>query len=373
MKKVLFAVLSLVLLVSCGGSDSFRIKGTVNGIEDGTVMTLSIFDYDGLSTLDSTVVKGGRFSFKGNEDTVQIAAITYISDDQLRGCELFLESGVIKVNIDSETGNQTISGTPNNDVFQRFYDDTQILNDEATELEDKIRITVATNGDCTDLYNQMGDIQDRFKSLLAQSITDNADLYYAYRQLMDNYTMFEPDEAIDMLEKLAPSFGQDFMFNQVTSLVNSQLITSLGHPFIDFEAQLLDKRYGFDGKATLSQYVRNNKIILLDFWASWCAPCLNELPFLKAAYAKYKSKGFEIVSVSVDDGTEEWIKAVKDNSMNWVQLWNGEEMENTAASKYAITAIPSTFLIDADGTIIGRNLRGEELGNALEDYFKNLK
>lgn len=373
MKRVIYAVLSLVLLVSCGGSDSYRIKGTVSGVEDGTVMTLSIFDYEGLSTLDSTVVKGGRFSFKGTEDTVQIAAITYILDEQLRGCELFLESGVISVDIDSETGNQKISGTPNNDAFQRFYDDTQIFNDQATELEDKIRMTIATDGDCTDLYNQMGDLQERFKSLLAQSITDNAGLYYAYRQLMDNYTMFEPDEVMEMLEKLAPTFGQDIMFNQVTALTNAQLSTSLGHPYIEFEALLLDKRYGFDTKATLSKYVSNNKIILLDFWASWCAPCINELPYLKAAYNKYKSQGFEVVSVSVDDGTEEWIKAVKDNGMNWVQLWNGEEMENSAAAKYSITAIPSTFLIDADGTIIGRNLRGEELGNALEDYFKNLK
>jgi peroxiredoxin len=95
------------------------------------------------------------------------------------------------------------------------------------------------------------------------------------------------------------------------------------------------------------------------------------LPNLKAAYKKFKSKGFEIVSVSVDDGTEEWIQAVKDNGMNWVQMWNGyEDLENSPAVMYSITAIPATFLIDADGTIIGRNLRDSELEEALEDYFK---
>ena len=97
---------------------------------------------------------------------------------------------------------------------------------------------------------------------------------------------------------------------------------------------------------------------------------MNEVPNLKAAYKKFHSKGFEIVSVSVDDGTEEWIRAVKNNGMNWVQLWNGEDMQNSAAVKYSITAIPSTFLIDADGTIIARNLRDKELEQALEDYFK---
>jgi len=123
----------------------------------------------------------------------------------------------------------------------------------------------------------------------------------------------------------------------------------------------------------LSQYVGKNKVVLLDFWASWCTPCLNEIPNLKAAYSKFTSKGFEIVSVSVDDGTDEWIQAVKANGMNWVQLWNGEDMQNSAAIKYSITAIPSTFLIDSEGTIIGRNLRDKELEEALTDFFNDAK
>jgi thiol-disulfide isomerase/thioredoxin len=152
-------------------------------------------------------------------------------------------------------------------------------------------------------------------------------------------------------------------------MTQAQLATSLGHQYIDFEAQILDKKYGFDDKVSLSQYVQGHKVVLLDFWASWCTPCINEIPNIKAAYKKFKSKGFEVVSVSVDDDTDAWIKAVKDNGMNWIQLWNGEEMQNSAAVKYSISAIPSTFLIDADGTIIGRNLRDKELEEALEDYF----
>ena len=370
MKRILSGALAIILLASCGGKDSYRIKGVVEGIENGTVMTLSTLDYDGLTELDSVKVKGGRFSFKGNTDTAQIAVITYELDDDLRGCELFIERGKILVHIDGEAGGQNVSGTPNNDAFQKFYDDTQILNDEADELEDKIRITLATQGDPTSLYAQMGDLQERFKNLLGQSIEENANRLYAYQQLIDNYSLFEPEEVMALLEKLAPTFGYDLAFNQLTALINMQLSTSLGHQYIDFEAPVLDRKYGFSNKVSLSQYVEKNKIVLLDFWASWCAPCMNEVPNLKAAYNKFKSKGFEIVSVSVDDGTDEWIEAVKDNGMNWVQLWNGEEdLANTAASKYSITAIPATFLIDADGTIIGRNLRDKELEEALEDFF----
>ena len=368
MKRILFIAFAIVLLAACG-KDSYKIKGEIAGVEDGTVITLSVLDYDGLDDLDSAVVKGGKFSIKGRTDTAEVAVLTYELDDILRGCQFFLERGDIDVYIDAETGDQHLAGTPNNEAFQKFYDDTEVFNDEADEIEDKIRITLATQGDASDLYKQMGDLQDRFTALLAQSIEENADKIYGYQQLMDNYSLFEPEEVMGLLEKLAPVFGQDLMFNQLTAMISSQLSTSLGHPYIDFEAPILDKKYGFEGKAKLSDYVAKNKVVLLDFWASWCTPCLNEIPNLKAAYKQFKSKGFEIVSVSVDDGTEEWIKAVKDNGMNWVQLWNGEEIQNSAAYEYSISAIPATFLIDSEGTIIGRNLRDKELEEALADYF----
>ncbi len=369
MKRILFALLALVLLVSCG-KDSYKIKGEIQGVEDGCVMVLSTLEYDGLNTLDSTVVKDGKFTFKGETDTAQVAVITFEIEDQMRGCQLFLERGNITVLIDVESGNQYLAGAPNNDAFQKFYDDTEVFNDEADELEDRIQVTLASGGDASIFYKQMGDLQERFAALLAQSIEENADKFYGYQQLMDNYSLLEPEVVMGLLEKLAPKFGQDIMLMQLTSMTQAQLATSLGHPYIDFEAPILDKKYGFEGKANLSDYVGKNKVILLDFWASWCTPCINEIPNLKAAYKKFKSKGFEIVSVSVDDGTDEWIEAVKANGMNWVQLWNGaDDIQNSAVAKYSITAIPSTFLIDSEGTIIGRNLRDNELEEALEDFF----
>ncbi len=372
MKRVLFFVFAAILLTACGGNGSYRIKGTIEGVGDSTVLSLCLIDMEGLTPLDSFVVKNGKFSFKGQIDDAQMAVVMYETEESMNGCQFFLEPGNISIMMNANTGEQHLAGTPNNEAFQKFYDDTESFNDEAMELSDKIRITIASQNDASDLYEQMGDLQNRFKAVLAQSIKDNAELAYAYQQLMDNYSLFEPEEVMELLEALAPTFGTDFYFNQLTATINAQLSTSLGHPFIDFEAPVLDKKNKFESTAKLSDYIGKNKVVLLDFWASWCAPCMNEVPNLKAAYNKFKSKGFEIVSVSVDDETADWIKAVKDNGMNWVQLWNGvDDLENSAAFKYSISAIPSTFLIDADGTIIGRNLRDKELEEALEDFFKN--
>lgn len=372
MKRILFITLSFaaILLSACGGKDSYKIKGRIDGVENGATIVLNALDFDGLVPLDSTTLKNGRFTLTGKTDTAQVAVLTFEMGDQFGGCQFFLERGTTDIILNTEEGYQYISGTPNNDAFQKFLDDTNPFEDEADEIEDRIRITLASGGDASEFYRQMGDLQDRFTALLAQSIKENANKLYGYQQLVDNYSLFEPEEVMEMLQTLAPTFGQDLVFNQLTAMINEQLATSLGHPYLDFEAQILDKKYGFTGTAKLSDYVSKSKITLLDFWASWCSPCINEIPNLKAAYDKFKSKGFEIVSVSVDDDTDDWIKAVKDNKMNWIQLWNGEDMQNSAAVKYSITAIPATFLIDAEGTIIGRNLRDSELEEALTDYFK---
>ena len=372
MKKLLSMLLGLAVLTACSGSDSYRIKGELYGVPDGTVVSLGVIEMNNLVTLDSMALKNGKFSFKGDTYEPQVAFVTFDIDDMMNGCQFFLENGRISVSYDAETGTQHIGGTVNNDAFQRFIDDTEALNDEAMEIDDKLRITLASQGDASDLYEQMNDLEQRFKAILCQSIKDNATTAFAYRQLMDYYSNLEPEETMDLLEALAPTFGQDMAFNQLTSMISAQLRTSLGQQFIDFETTVLDKKYGFSGKAKLSDYVAKNKIVLLDFWASWCTPCVNEIPYVKEAYNKFKSKGFEVVSVSVDDGTDEWIEAVKKHGMNWVQMWNGDEdIDNSAAIQYFVNAIPSTFLIDSDGTIIGRNLRGKELEEALEDYFKN--
>lgn len=370
-KKLLLAVVAAVVMASCGSKSAYRINGTIEGLEDGTMLTLGTIEYNSLVALDSVVLKNGKFTFKGETDTAQIAVITFDMEGNVGGCELYLEKGKIDVFVSIENGYQQVGGAPNNDAFQKFIDESQPYNEEASEIEDKIRITLASQGDCSDLYDQMGDLQERFKVALAKDIMDNAGLYYGYRQLMDNYSIFDPEEVMEMLEKLAPTFGGDIVFGQLTAMINSQLSVSLGHEYMDFEAALLDKKGGFDTKAKLSDYVGKNKVTLLDFWASWCTPCMNEVPNLKAAYNKFKSKGFEIVSLSVDDDTEAWKNAIKVNGMNWVQLWNGADNAESPASQYSVTAIPSTFLIDAEGTIIGRNLRGNELEKALEDYFKN--
>ena len=131
---------------------------------------------------------------------------------------------------------------------------------------------------------------------------------------------------------------------------------AVGKDYIDFTMENLEGE-----SVSLSEYVGKNKYIFIDFWASWCGPCRAEVPGLIEAYGKYKSKGLEIVGVSLDRDKDKWIEGVKDLKMTWPQMSDMKYWESPVVQLYAIKGIPHTVLLDENGTIIANNLRGKML------------
>lgn len=120
----------------------------------------------------------------------------------------------------------------------------------------------------------------------------------------------------------------------------------------------------------LSQWAGKGNCVLIDFWASWCGPCRQEMPNVVANYKKYHDKGFEIVGVSFDSKSDAWKKAVSELGMTWPQMSDLKGWESAGAKAYGITSIPASVLLDAEGKIIGMNLRGEALGEKLAEIYK---
>jgi thiol-disulfide isomerase/thioredoxin len=112
------------------------------------------------------------------------------------------------------------------------------------------------------------------------------------------------------------------------------------------------------------------KYILIDFWASWCGPCRAEYPFLKKAYQQFKDKGFEIIGISLDEKKSDWLNAIKSNEFSWTELCDLKGRNNEIAVSYGIHAIPQSFLLDQNGRIIAKNLRGDDLIQKISELIQ---
>ena len=137
-----------------------------------------------------------------------------------------------------------------------------------------------------------------------------------------------------------------------------------GKQYIDMTIKDLDGR-----ERKLSEWIGRGQYVMIDFWASWCGPCRQEMPNVVANYVKYHEKGFEIIGISFDSKDEAWRKALKDLGMTWPQLSDLGGWKSAAADVYGISSIPTSILIDGTGKIVALNLRGEKLGEKLQEIY----
>lgn len=372
MKKYLSLAASALLMVACSEKPGYEIAGTVSNAElNGKYVYLYAFGAEDTAPMDSALVQNGAFTLKGSQNAPALTTLCFAEDvvEPARAAAgenapyavtFILENGKLQVALDSVS---TVSGTPENDALKTLQGELKSIRSGLDQLAADMKSEDAALMNAAEQkYDEMDRKVTEAVANYILSHTDQqsaAKLMYDFRYSLNEAQQNEIIARADSVFKSVP--GIDKMIDHLTVLQT----VAVGKPFADFEmADASGKMH------KLSEFVGNGKnVVLIDFWASWCPPCRKEMPSLVNAYKQYKNKGFDIVGISLDSKPEAWAKGVKDLNITWTQLSDLQGWKNSAAALYGVNSIPHTLLVDKDGTIIAKNLHGEELDAKLKEVL----
>lgn len=371
MRKILFALVAILAFSCSGGKNSggFLIKGTISGLKSKSVL-LQKYDYSSnqYSTVDSAAVDTttGKFELKGKVEYPEMLSLI-LYPGRGRGVSLFVENSKISITGSMDSINKlVIVGSKSNDEFKAFVDQKNALNMKRRALFERYNMAQKAGDkaemekinaeydslDVTDMNNSKNFVKNNPKSFVAPLVL--------WMDLSYNLDAKE-------LESYVNGFDTSILKSNLVPLIKSRIDVlkkvEIGQPAPDFTMN------DAEGKpVTLSSLY--GKYLLIDFWASWCNPCRQENPNVVATYKEYHPKGFNIIGVSFDRDKESWLKAIKDDKLNWTQVSDLQFWNNAAGKLYGIQSIPSNVLLDPKGVIIAKNLRGEDLKNKLKELLK---
>ena len=333
MKKLLIAVLVLMSMVSC--TKSFKIN--VN-LENSTGKTVYLQRYDGtvMNNIDSVVAKDNMAVFK-----VKQSPNTDAYNIMIKGWRRSLT-------VFADNQNVTITGD-----YQK-YNGIKVLASETQEKLNKFTEEVDKIEDEQEIYYFVMDF-------VKQNIDNPVSAYALYR-----YKWAFSLEDMERLNETMPQDMQSAYKNLLSEYINALRRTLPGNKFIDFTQKDVN---GND--FTMSNMIGSAKIIILDFWASWCPDCRKANPNLVALYNEFKDKGLDIVSVSLDTDAEAWKKAIADDKLVWKNhVSDLKGWKNAVAEKYTIAFIPQNLVLDAHGVILEKNLPDDKMREIISSILK---
>ena len=364
---VLLAVAAMGALACSGDKVNYNVKGTGASQEGATVY---LIDQISDAPIDSAVVAGGAFAMKGQADKDAFLAV---SIDGLGWNFLFFNDGKpVTVNV----ADSTVTGSALNNKLTECDKANTKANAELSEF-----VSAFTSLPKEEQQARMAawlpeyrEVQLKYVDWYLGMIEENKDNLVPVAFVDQVPSMAGQDKFNELLASGAAYAEHPYVLNmkekREAALAKAKAAEEskqaiIGQKFLDLEeADPQGKMH------KLSEYVGKGKWVLVDFWASWCGPCKSEMPNVVAAYKKYHNKGFEIVGLSFDREKEPWVKAITEWEMPWIHLSDLKYWQSVASDVYNVNSIPDNLLIDPEGTVVARYLRGDALEAKLAEVIK---
>ncbi|MDD7888016.1 TlpA disulfide reductase family protein [Flavivirga sp. 57AJ16] len=393
-RATFIVVMSLLLLSSCNSARNnnvsnttkeYKIKGAIKGLNDGFFVTGKIIGVDSGTIIiyqqDTITLENNTFTYKGK---LEGATNQYFRVNDKYYFSLLLANETFKVTVDvskaDDRGNINdieIVGSAINDEFKKVNDVVRNT-PEAKKLNKLFEVgkTLKKGTDTYKLnYGALSDAREASRKVQAAYIKNyalnnpNSVVAAYYMRFQAN----EVDQTFEEYKKIVEGFSdavkKSSFYKPLKDKLEGLKRTAIGEIAPDFMLKT-DKGEDF----TLSS-LRGEKIVLVDFWASWCLPCRKSYPHLKKVYKKYKNKGFEVVAVTNDSNHDQWKKAITEDGLEWIQVADvfpprgSEVMTAKVITAYAAPYLPSTYLLDREGKTLAKHLQGEALDRKLEEIF----
>lgn len=341
-----------------------------NSDRNGQKVLLYKYDYNNypIGAIDSTVVADKKFSFKNSvPERLEIWYIEIVDDSDPNNnvrCIFIPEPGTLTLT--NEEKLFYVKGGDENQKLLIFQ--TEILYNVLKLEEEYIAYYHSKEGDSVsqNFEKKIDDIKKDMATILFNYIKLNISNGVGEFLFINQYSVLSPSQQKDLYKQLNDE-AKEYRSINIIATNNGWSNNSLseGDKFEGIDLMTLN------GKTeNIANYIGKGKVVLIDFWATWCGPCRKEMPNIVSLYNKYKDRGFEIIGISLDNDEDSWKNGVANLNMTWPQFSDLGGWKGKAATSYQINRIPQTFLLDHDGTIVAVDLREESLENKIEELLK---
>lgn len=368
--KYILLVFLYSILASCQNSyDGYAITGNVKDIENGKMIYVSQIDANTQpKIIDSVTIENGEFSLDlTNVDTPNLSFLTipgyngnvmFISENETINFEIYKDS----------LQDSKVSGGKENQIFTQYLDHFKELNQRMMQLRRELSQQLSTTRDsATIMHLQQEEEEIRLKDLNFKKtlIKENPDAFVSVLALTDMMSIGAPaSEVREHYEMLSPELQETSFGTNLKTSLDKRSATEIGSKAPQFSGPNPEGQ-----ELALKDLM--GKVTLIDFWAAWCKPCREENPNIVRVYNKYRDQGFNVVGISLDreDQRGRWLQAIEDDNLDWPQISHLQYWNEPIAQLYGIRAIPAAFILDENGVIVARDVRGPELEKKVQELL----